>query len=165
MAALDILGIAGVEYLKPIPHVRHGSIWHLGRERADFGGTDALAMNINPIAIKFVRDVAAHEACPPACDIAGRPSVILGEGDRLANNTFLAACPNLTLIYLAVPIEEARHRASIRARALGKPEQSLSWWKGRVTKVRNLVASRPTITLDGMGPAAKSAAELADLLR
>jgi len=175
--ALQLLDLQPVvEHLTPIPHVRHGTLWHLGRHRDPFGGTDTLAMNINPKAIDWVtvlacidRILAGLEINPDVFastlpDDKQIPAVLLGEGDRLANNKFLAACPNLTLVWLDTPIPQARQQAAARAAAHGQPEQNHSWWKGRVTKVNNLINSRPTVRLDGTRPLVESAADLAVLL-
>lgn len=129
---------------RPVPHLRYGAgavttaVMQIGRQRDTFSGTDALAMNINPRACEWVRL------------LADTPGHLLGEGDRLANNRFLDACPRLTLIYLELPLAEARRRSEARARSLGVAPQGESWWKGRATKTANLVAQRGHITIDAM---------------
>lgn len=165
-AALKLLDLRPVtEAIAPIPHVRHGTLWHLGRHRDPFGGTDTLAMNIQPKAIRWVLSLGINEHVLDPADVAEHvPSVLLGEGDRLANPAFFEACPNLTVVHLDTPYVEARNRASIRARATGNKPQDESWWKGRVTKVNNLVNSRRTLRLDGTQPVAENATVLAELL-
>lgn len=168
--ALALAGLgAGVETPEPIPHVRYGFVWHLGRHRDPFGGTDTLAMNINPKAIDFMRCLAGD----PAASNLGlhyaaiqfrEPTVVVGEGDRLANTRFFAACPNLTVVWLDTPIPEARARAARRAAEQGTAEQPIAWWKGRVTKIANLVSSRPVTRLDGTALRADNATALATLL-
>lgn len=133
---------------EPFRHTRYGQmVWHLGAERPVFGGTDSLSMAVNPVAVRFVSRLHNHGHPDP-------PDVLLGEGDRLANNRFLDAANNrkgrLKLIHLDTPPEEARARAVERARQHGLGVQPDAWWKGRVTKTRNLVQNRPVYrTLDG----------------
>lgn len=136
-----------------VPHVRLDYwLWHIGKPRAEFGGTDTLSMSIQPRAIRWLDEIR-HE-----CD------TLVGEGDRLANGAFFAACPNLTIVYLDVPPELARFRANGRADQLGRPRQDEAWWKGRATKVANLVRSHRVVTFDGTMPAYLLAEDLADLL-
>ena len=76
---------------------------------------------------------------------------IVGEGDRLANLSFfqgvLDAGWQLEVVYLAVPESIAQQRCVERGST-----QDRAWWKGRVTKVRNLAASFPVTALDGTLP-------------
>jgi len=136
-----------------VPHVRLDYwLWHIGRPRADFGGTDTLSMSIQPRAIRWLDEIR-HE-----CD------VLVGEGDRLANAAFFAACPELTIVHLDVPLELARFRANVRADQMKRPRQNESWWKGRATKVANLVRTHRVETFDGTLPSYLLAEELADVL-
>ena len=121
----------------------------LGRDRDGFPGTDTLSMSVNPKAIQFVQD---------------HPGLIVGEGDRLANTPFLSACPDLLLIHLDAPIRVAAERASQRAAELGVPIQSPAWWKGRVTKVNNLLARFPHVTVNAQTPREDVAEVLRGLL-
>jgi|CXWK01.1.fsa_nt_gi energy-coupling factor transporter ATP-binding protein EcfA2 len=141
---LDLFGVTDqFTYDHPVPHARYHAagkdigVWEVGRRRAAFSGTDALAMNINPKACAWVATLDPHG-----------PRVLLGEGDRLANNRFLDACPNLTLVHLSLPVDVAQARMAERAATLGVPLQNPSWWKGRVTKTMNLIATRPCVSLD-----------------
>lgn len=143
----------------PVPHVRyrtstHGvltAVMQIGVERPTFSGTDALAMNINPRACEWVASLTAS-------------GHLFGEGDRLANNRFLDACPNLTLIHLDVPLEVAKGRAEARAKALGVPAQNDTWWKGRATKTANLL-KRPHVSFDGTKHPNELVADFRSLLR
>lgn len=140
--ALDRLGIQPEHHLTPVPHLRFGDVWHLGGLREPFGGTDTLSMSIQPKAIAWLYQLA--DPVPP---YAPTPRILLGEGDRLANNAFLNTCSlvgRLTLIHLDLPLPQARARATARAEALGLTPQNDSWWKGRATKVANLTNSRRT---------------------
>lgn len=100
----------------------------LGRRRAAFSGTDALAMNIISKAEEFLAGLA-------------RPyGLVLAEGDRLANSRFLGTAANLgwavTLIHLSADREILDARCAQRG-----SEQSESWRRGRFTKAANLVAA------------------------
>lgn len=141
-AAVDMVAPEPPEVVRdPVPHVRYGPLWYLGVRREAFGGTDALSMSISPKAVAWLPEVEA--------------SVLVGEGDRLATTKFLLAWPERTIIWLDTPIKTCRERAAARAAALGRPEQEFSWWKGRATKVTNLVARVPHVRIDGtMQPAA-----------
>lgn len=152
-AALSWMQAPAEIHTKPIAHVVYGDVWHLGARRDVFGGTDALSMSVNPKAIEFL-PVAA------ACDCR----VLVGEGDRLANMKFLTAWPNTTVVYLDTPIALARERAAMRAVQLGRPEQSASWWKGRVTKIDNLIARLPYERLDGTLPTEVLGVELFQII-
>lgn len=135
-AAVDLLAIDPPEVVRePVPHVRYGPLWYLGVRREAFGGTDALSMSISPKAVAWLPEVDAR--------------VLVGEGDRLATPKFLLAAPQRTVIWLDTPVKLCRERAAARAAALGRPEQEMSWWKGRVTKVTNLVARVPHVRIDG----------------
>lgn len=136
--ALFRLNTPSQEFKEPIAHVRFDDVWYLGVRRQPFGGTDAMSMSVNPKAIEFLPQ-AAEAGC----------RALIGEGDRLANAKFLSAWPSTTIVYLDTPYLLARERAAVRAVSLGRPEQSPSWWKGRVTKVDNLLARFPHTRLDG----------------
>lgn len=110
----------------------------LGRGDAMFPGTDTLSMSVNPLAIEFMQRVERRSG-----------ALVVGEGDRLANRKFLSSCPGLTLIHLDVPVAVARERARLRAEEHGTRVQDESWWKGRVTKIDNLRAQFPHVTVDG----------------
>lgn len=125
----------------------------LGWWRPPFGGTDSLAMNINPVAVEWIRTKPAP--------------VVLGEGDRLANRRFLEAAADagdLTVAWLDVPADLAYERRARRAAAHGLGMQTGSWVAGRVTKTDNLVAELPVTRIDGTAPAREQADQLADLL-
>lgn len=109
-----------------------GRLLQPGRDRDVFGGTDTLPMNANPKAIAWVRTVRRHPT--------GLPTVILAEGDRLANRAFFSAAPNLIVVHLDVPAEEAEQRANDRAFRNGNVPQNPTWTKGRRTKTDRLAA-------------------------
>jgi len=149
---LTALGaMSAVQVDAPVPHLRYNGIrgvptrmWEIGRRRDSFSGTDALAMNIQPKAVAWVSGLNDGDAV----------SVLFGEGDRLANLGFLTACPELILVHLDVPVAVAQARAAQRAAHLGRSPQNDSWWKGRVTKTKNLISMiegvREVVRIDGM---------------
>ncbi len=151
----------------PIPYLewfdKHGNdlgIIELGRRRDTFSGTDALSMSIQPKAMAFMR---AMDGSP------FQPWWVVGEGDRLANRAFLESCPCLTLVDIAVPDEVAWVRMVQRAQEIGSKPQSEPWWRGRATKVRNLVNDPPCtidrrVTLDGTQPVDDLASQLQQIV-
>jgi adenylate kinase family enzyme len=107
----------------------------LGKHRSQFPGTDTLALSVNPRAINFIQTTKA--------------SLVLGEGDRLANKKFLTAATTAgetVLINIDLPVTTAYQRMLDRANNLGVPPQKESWWNGRATKTHNL----KQLTLPGL---------------
>lgn len=89
-----------------------------------FGGTDKLSMAVQPEAVKFI-------------DSLPDDSVVLFEGDRLFNNSFLDYCSkfDLKIIILNTSKEEKQRRYKERGST-----QNEKWLQGRETKV-NTIAS------------------------
>lgn len=122
---------------KPFAHMSYpnGAI-QLGRTREDFGGTDALAMSVQPKVLAWL----AHD----------RPTAVFGEGDRLGNGKFFRAVDalgyGLTVVLLRTPDEVAAGRRADRG-----SKQNETWLLGRRSKVENL---RPWVThiADGTRP-------------
>lgn len=123
-----------IDWQRPFAHSVYAEGIRLGRTEAQFPGTDTLSMSVNPLACEFVRE---------------NDGLCVAEGDRLANSKFFYACPSLTLIHLDVSVSVARERARKRAEQFGSRVQDESWWKGRVTKVDNLRARFPHVSVDG----------------
>jgi ribose 1,5-bisphosphokinase PhnN len=96
----------------------------LGKQRDQFPGTDTLAMNVAPVAKRWVR-----EDFPAA--------TVLGEGDRLAFPAFLQAALDggyrVTLVYVTAHPSVLDARCGMRGSA-----QNASWRKGRATKASRL---------------------------
>lgn len=126
----------------------------LGKRRASFGGTDALPMNISPIAAEW---------------IATRPfRLVLGEGARLGTSVFLSAALaagyDLTLVHLDADQELLDARCSARG-----SKQSASWRAGAATRATNLAAWAsagrcPVIHLDARAAEQVLADELATVI-
>jgi P-loop Nucleotide Kinase3 len=154
--AIELLGWQETEVREtPVPHVRYGrTAVQLGRLRNEFGGTDALAMNVSPKARAF---------------IVTRPApLVVAEGDRLAHASFLDAAASVgrvELVFLDLPPMMARERGVARAEALRRKPQTASWFKGRATKIDNLIAAYPHVRINAARPAALVASEVASHLR
>lgn len=145
MAALTESQLPSVNR-KPFAHIEYlnGAV-QLGAVRAEFSGTDALGMDVQPKVLRWMEDEG--------------PLAVLGEGDRLANGKFFDAVKelgyNLTVVLLWVPDDLAAERRAARGSA-----QNETWLAGRLTKIKNL---RPYVThmADGRRPVA----ELVESLR
>jgi len=104
---------------------RYNKLHILGKyeEEETFAGTDKLSMSIQPTAVKFMKS---------------NDGVLLFEGDRLFNKSFLHECQNssdLSIICLEVDEELVEQRHEERA-----DFQSDKFKKGRRTKVDNIKA-------------------------
>ncbi|GAA4908158.1 P-loop-containing protein [Streptomonospora salina] len=97
----------------------------LGRRRARFPGTDALALSVEPSARSWL----------PSSPVP----LVLAEGDRLATAGFLGAAEAVgfapTLVWCRPPAEVAAQRRRARGSA-----HEPSWVRGRTTKARRLAA-------------------------
>lgn len=101
----------------------------LGRRRADFPGTDTLAMNVAPVARQW---------------IATRPNpLILAEGDRLANMAFLLAAQAVGYVVNVVYLHAEPDVLDARSQQRGSA-QNAAWRKGRTTKSSNLTTASRT---------------------
>lgn len=123
----------------------------LGYNRELYGGTDALSFNVQPKVLAWL----------PTCDAP----LILGEGDRLANNAFFRSVQvlgrDLQIVYIRVGELVALRRMNQRGSRF-QPE----WVRSRMTKVNNLVNmwGDDIITIDGTKPATAVAQELKEVL-
>lgn len=149
-----------VDRTHPVPHVRLldpmtgcAAGVELGLPRPEFPGTDALAMDIGPRALKFLSTVRAPFA--------------LGEGSRLATRPFLGGLAErgaaVTVVALTAPEELLEERWRERG---GK--QDPTWRKGAATRARRIADWAEATTgvrllrLDADGA---SPAHLADIVR
>jgi tRNA uridine 5-carbamoylmethylation protein Kti12 len=94
-----------------------------------FCGTDLLSMAVQPSAKKWITSLAS-------------PSIIIFEGDRLFNHSFLSFLHNeynnnLNIFYLNVPQDILNHRYSLRG-----SHQNPSFLKGRITKYNNIIQNK-----------------------
>lgn len=150
---LALRGLAVYRMPKPIAHVVYTPTYgsdhvlgvQLGTLRDDFGGTDALALGVQPAAEKFVRGL--------------RVDSLVAEGDRLANDKFFAALVEagweLQVVWLDVPDELAAQRRAERG-----SKQNAAWVKGRQTKVLRLAEAWKAVRVDGTQPPAEVRAAL-----
>lgn len=114
----------------PVPHVRmlhpmSGRLLglELGVPRADFPGTDALAMDIGPRALKWL-----GSACCP---------FVLGEGSRLATRPFLGGMAQAGVRVTLVRLTADEELLTERWRARGS-KQNPSWRKGAATRAERV---------------------------
>jgi hypothetical protein len=118
-------GAFGMVDRRPFARVEYdnGTI-QIGAPRGEFGGTDALSMNVQPKVIQWLEDEG--------------PEAVFGEGDRLGTHSFFSAVVDLkyqlTVVHLRVPDVVAAARCAERG-----SNQNATWIAGRRTKVENLV--------------------------
>jgi hypothetical protein len=128
------LGPPTTELLNPVPHLIYADdLIQLGRIRPPMSGTDALSMSIAPRALEFVRSEPAAK--------------VVAEGDRLATGKFLDAVGEFATVEIIL-IDAPPWQCLTRALERGS-RQNLSWFKGRLTKLDNLVATRPHRRING----------------
>ncbi len=128
---------------KPFAHqvYRETGVVQLGPAREAFGGTDGLSMSVQPKVVEWLSSWDGPEF-----------SNILGEGDRLATDSFFqavgAAGATLNVIHVVCDAATAEHRRQQRAQDLGSKPQDPTWLKGRRSKVARLAETWATATLD-----------------
>lgn len=151
VSALEKLDVDPMDVDLPVPHVRYGNVIHLGRHRHPFGGTDTLSMSIQPKVVDWLVNNKGDE-------------LVVGEGDRLANMKFFDALRGagvpLELILLDLQPQVAVERSRQRAKEIGSKEQSITWFKGRITKVDTLVGRYRVTEIDATAPPSEVAAAL-----
>lgn len=129
----------------------------LGRLRpGGFCGTDALSLSIQPKAVIWIGGDHAM----------GYPLVV-GEGDRLANDGFLgaaAAAGPLTVVLIDTSAEVAAARSARRAQHLGRDAQTAAWVAGRRTKTDGLAERWAAVRIDGEAPADVVGARLREVM-
>lgn len=114
----------------PVPHsiLAHpadgkGRGLELGVPRADFPGTDALAMDIGPRALSFLSATYAQ--------------FVVGEGARLGTRPFIGGLAEAGVAVTLVHLDAEAALLEERWRARGA-RQSVSWRKGAATRARRL---------------------------
>jgi dephospho-CoA kinase len=134
-----------VEMTKPLAH-RLGAGWlELGRQRGTFSGTDGLSMSVQPLAVAWLRTLPSR--------------LVLGEGDRLGNASFMemvGVYADVRLAALTAPPEVGEERRRNR------PQQftfNPTWVKGRISKVERQL-ERADLVLDARRPVRELADEL-----
>lgn len=120
--------VAEYNSFKLVPYLKYNNIYILGKyeENEVFSGTDRMSMAVQPEAIKFL-------------DFLPENSIVLYEGDRLFNNSFLENCQNkyeLKIVYLKTDKETRVERYKERG-----SNQNQKWLEGRETKVSNILSN------------------------
>lgn len=113
---------------KIVPYLQHENIYILGKyeDGEVFSGTDRMSMAAQPEVIKFLKTLDEN-------------AVVLLEGDRLFNSSFLEYCvDNYTtdVIYLSTDREVRQERYAERG-----SEQNETWLQGRETKISNILTN------------------------
>jgi len=116
------------ETRKLVPYLRHENIYVLGKyeEGETFSGTDRMSMAVQPEAVKFLTEVDDK-------------SIVLFEGDRLFNTSFLEHCLDnydLDIVFLDTDREVREERYKERG-----SNQNETWLQGRETKVANILSN------------------------
>jgi hypothetical protein len=126
-------GLGSETYLRPFQRVVYETapgVVELGGRRDSFSGTDVLALNAQPTVLDWL--TSAHVP------------LVLGEGDRLANDKFFTGCAaagyELHIVWLAPSHDVAAARRLERAAALGVRPQNEAWVKGRISKSGKLAS-------------------------
>lgn len=134
-------GISLKEFEKPFSYnLLGGTIVELGKRRDAFSGTDALSMSVQPLVLAWLSKATSD---------------VVGEGDRLCNNSFFLgamAWAKLSLVHVSVPPGEADRRRKQRAATLGTKQQNETWLRGRQTKIRRILDSWICYEIDGTLP-------------
>lgn len=113
---------------KLVPYLRKDNIYVLGKyeEGETFAGTDRMSMAVQPEAVKFLASLPAD-------------SIVLYEGDRLFNTSFLEHCNenyDLSIVYLKTDKSVRQERYKERG-----SNQNETWLQGRETKVANILTN------------------------
>ena len=120
-AALKTVPIISEEN-SPFKFIQYEHGYQLGAKREGRSGTDALPYSVQPKVLKHMEQ---------------NPLPVIGEGDRLANNTFFRKVIymgwELQILLLEVPVEESRKRCFKR-----RSTQLQSWVESRITKTNKL---------------------------
>lgn len=113
---------------KLVPYLRKDNIYVLGKyeDGETFAGTDRMSMAVQPEAIKFLASLPSD-------------SIVLYEGDRLFNTSFLEHCNenyDLSIVYLKTDKSVRQERYKERG-----SNQNETWLQGRETKVANILTN------------------------
>lgn len=114
--------------VKLVPYLQAGNLYILGKyeEGEVFSGTDRMSMAVQPEAVKFLASLPED-------------AVVMYEGDRLFNSSFLEHCYakySLNIFYLGTEAEVRKQRYKDRG-----SEQNETWLRGRETKVANILSN------------------------
>lgn len=101
-----------------------------------FPGTDRLPLNVQPEAMKFIKEISIQEEGQH-----GKEKVVLFEGDRLFNDRMLTFLVENNFNLVLCITFTARNLLEVRRSK--RSEQNESWRKGRETKVDRIAMTRP----------------------
>lgn len=110
---------------------------YLGKRRKEMSGTDALPMN----AITGVVDLMVKQ----------RPPIVIGEGDRLANDRMFQTMRTLGYELCLYHLTASAPTLTKRLKDRGS-NQNESWRKGRTTKASKLAVGWRAMRLNGTMP-------------
>ena len=136
---------------KPMKHCDYGFFKMFGHWRDVHPGTCTLPFNVHPTAMQFVADTIANEVSP----------ILVAEGDRLSGSKFfdyvLSLGMKLKIIHFDIDPIISRARAVERGNIYND-----TWYKSRVTKIRNTMQKYPTlaVSIDASQAAPQIAAAL-----
>lgn len=131
-----------VHHPKPFHHTEWpNGVIHLGNPQPKndkHPGTDTLGYSVMPLACDWIKTVPTG-------------TVVLAEGDRLANPKFWNTAQNTGHHVLTIHLHNPHHAALNRQGR--QTNQNPTWLKSRQTRVLNLSTHPGTITLNPMAPA------------
>ncbi|CAB4162906.1 AAA domain containing protein [uncultured Caudovirales phage] len=113
---------------KLVPYLQNDNVYILGKyeEGEVFSGTDRMSMAVQPEAVKFLASLP-------------KDSVVIFEGDRLFNSSFLEHCNDnydTQIIYLKTDKSVREERYKERG-----SEQNETWLRGRESKISNILTN------------------------
>jgi len=138
--------------MEPFKHTMYDNgLIQLGYWREAYGGTDALAYNIQPKVIAWLPTCAAP--------------LVIGEGDRLANNAFFTAVQEQGRRLRIAHIKVGDLIALKRIRQRGS-QFNPAWIRRTMSKVDNLASKwrNYVVTIDGTRATDSICEELKELL-
>ena len=124
----EIRAVPKYNEYKLVPYLQYFDIFILGKyeEGEVFSGTDRMSMAVQPEAVKFLAWLPEN-------------AIVLFEGDRLFNNSFLEHCNenyDTKIIYLKTTKDVRTERYKDRG-----SNQNETWLRGRESKINNILTN------------------------
>jgi uridine kinase len=124
----EIRAVPKYNEYKLVPYLQYFDIFILGKyeEGEVFSGTDRMSMAVQPEAVKFLAWLPEN-------------AIVLFEGDRLFNNSFLEHCNenyDTKIIYLKTTKDIRTERYKDRG-----SNQNETWLRGRESKINNILTN------------------------
>jgi len=116
------------EQVKLVPYLNKNNIYILGKyeEGQTFAGTDRMSMATQPEAVKFLATLPKN-------------AILLYEGDRLFNSSFLEHClDNYDLSIICLETEKNIRKERYAERG---SDQNETWLVGRESKISNILSN------------------------